>query len=60
MIHKEGCVEDDVTQHIKVRWLKWRKVPRVLCDKKVPLKLKRKLYRSYKANFFVCVQMLSD
>ncbi|KAL6560456.1 hypothetical protein OROGR_004015 [Orobanche gracilis] len=46
IIHKEGEVEDDVTHRIKAGWLKWRASTGVLCDKKVPLKLKGKFYRA--------------
>ncbi|KAL6574232.1 hypothetical protein OROHE_001136 [Orobanche hederae] len=46
IIQKEGEFEDDVTHRIKVRWLRWRAATEVLCDKKVPLKLKGKFYRS--------------
>ncbi|KAE8674391.1 Potassium channel KAT3 [Hibiscus syriacus] len=45
MIHKDGGVDDDVTHRIKEGWLKWRAATGVLCDKKVPLKLKGKFYR---------------
>ncbi|KAE8676679.1 putative beta-D-xylosidase 2-like [Hibiscus syriacus] len=45
MIHKDGGVDDDVTHRIKAGWLKWRAATGVLCDKKVPLKLKGKFYR---------------
>ncbi|KAL6545049.1 hypothetical protein OROHE_009956 [Orobanche hederae] len=46
IIQKEGEFEDDVTHRIKARWLRWRAATGVLCDKKVPLKLKGKFYRS--------------
>ncbi|KAL6543858.1 hypothetical protein OROGR_010355 [Orobanche gracilis] len=46
IIHKEGEVEDDVTHRIKAGWLKWRAATRVLCDKKVPIKLKGKFYKA--------------
>ncbi|KAL6559482.1 hypothetical protein OROGR_004599 [Orobanche gracilis] len=46
IIQKEGEVEDDVTHRIKAGWLKWRAATGVLCDKKVPLKLKGKFYRA--------------
>ena len=39
-------IEADVTHHIHVGWLKWRKALGVLCDKKVPLKMKGKFYRT--------------
>ncbi|KAE8658174.1 Zinc finger CCCH domain-containing protein 64 [Hibiscus syriacus] len=44
MIRKDGGV-DEVSHRIKAGWLKWRAATRVLCDKKVPLKLKGKFYR---------------
>ncbi|KAE8718525.1 Zinc finger family protein, putative isoform 1 [Hibiscus syriacus] len=45
MIHKDGGVDDDVTHRIKAGWIKWRAAIGVLCDKKVPQKLKGKFYR---------------
>ncbi|KAE8726473.1 Glutathione reductase, cytosolic [Hibiscus syriacus] len=45
MIHKDGGVDDDVTHRVNAGLLKWRVATRVLCDKKVPLKLKGKFYR---------------
>nr|GFA30552.1 hypothetical protein [Tanacetum cinerariifolium] len=45
VIHKSGRIEDDVTHRIQVGWLKWRAATGILCDKKVPLKLKGKFYR---------------
>ncbi|KAL6563007.1 hypothetical protein OROHE_005594 [Orobanche hederae] len=46
IIQKEGEFEDDVTHRIKAGWLMWRAATGVLCDKKVPLKLKGKFYRA--------------
>ncbi|GKE90130.1 hypothetical protein Tco_1567605, partial [Tanacetum coccineum] len=43
--HKSGRIEDDVTHRIQVGWLKWRAATGIMCDKKVPLKLKGKFYR---------------
>ncbi|KAF3675712.1 Cytochrome c [Capsicum annuum] len=40
-----GEINKDVTHRIGARWLKWRLVLGVLCDKKVPPKLKGKFYR---------------
>ncbi|GJY75806.1 hypothetical protein Tco_0480922 [Tanacetum coccineum] len=45
VMHKSGRIEDDVTHRIQVGWLKWRAATGILCDKKVPLKLKGKFYR---------------
>ncbi|GJT07060.1 hypothetical protein Tco_0841522 [Tanacetum coccineum] len=45
VMHKSERIEDDVTHRIQVGWLKWRAATGILCDKKVPLKLKGKFYR---------------
>ncbi|WAH45030.1 hypothetical protein NZD89_29235 (plasmid) [Alicyclobacillus fastidiosus] len=46
MIQKDGEIHEDVTHRIKTGWLKWRNASRVLCDSKIPLKLKGKFYRT--------------
>ncbi|KAM7518030.1 hypothetical protein LguiB_016992 [Lonicera macranthoides] len=46
IIQEDGEIEGDVNHRIQVGWLKWRKASGVLCDKKVPLKLKGKFYRT--------------
>lgn len=45
VIHKSGRIDDDVTHHIRAGWAKWRASSGVLCDKKVPFKLKGKFYK---------------
>ena len=40
VIHKSGRIDDDVTHRIRAGWAKWRASSGVLCDKKVPFKLK--------------------
>ena len=44
IVQNEGEIEADVNQRIQAGWLKWRRASGVLCDKKVPLKLRGKLY----------------
>ncbi|KAI8559570.1 hypothetical protein RHMOL_Rhmol04G0184900 [Rhododendron molle] len=39
-------ITDDVTHRIQVGWLKWRSATGVLCDKRVPTKLKGKFYET--------------
>ena len=46
ILQNDGEVEIDVTHRIQAGWLKWRKASGVLCDEKVPLKLKGKFYRT--------------
>ncbi|KAF3624971.1 Long chain acyl-CoA synthetase 6, peroxisomal [Capsicum annuum] len=48
-----GEIDEDVSKRIGAGWMKWRLASGVLCDKKVPLKLKGKFYR-----VVVCPAML--
>nr|XP_043639362.1 uncharacterized protein LOC122610435 [Erigeron canadensis] len=43
--HKSGGIDEDVTHRIQVGWMKWRAATGVMCDKRIPLKLKEKFYR---------------
>ncbi|PHU27172.1 hypothetical protein BC332_05504 [Capsicum chinense] len=45
MIQSNGEIDEDLTHRIGAGWLKWRLASGVLCDKKVPPKLKGKFYR---------------
>ncbi|XP_071739071.1 uncharacterized protein [Rutidosis leptorrhynchoides] len=45
VLHKSGRIDKDVSHRIKVGWVKWRAATGVLCDKKIPLKLKGKLFK---------------
>jgi hypothetical protein len=45
MLQKDGDIDEDVRHMISAGWLKWRQASGVLCDKKVPQKLKGKFYR---------------
>jgi hypothetical protein len=44
MLQTNGDIDEDVSHRIKTGWLKWRQA--VLCDPRVPLKLKDKFYRT--------------
>jgi hypothetical protein len=46
MLQKNVDIDEDVSHRIKVGWLKWRQTSGVLCDPRVPLKLKGKFYRT--------------
>jgi hypothetical protein len=46
MLQKNGDIDEDVSHRIKAGWLKWRQASGVLCDLRVPLKLKCKFYRT--------------
>ena len=42
----DGEIDDDVTHRIKAGWTKWRSASGVLCDRRIPAKLKGKFYRT--------------
>jgi hypothetical protein len=46
MLQKDGDIDEYVRHRIKADWLKWRQASGVLCDPRVPLKLKGKFYRT--------------
>jgi hypothetical protein len=46
MLQKDGDIDEDLSHRIKIGWLKWRQASGVLCDPRVPLKLKDKFYRT--------------
>jgi hypothetical protein len=46
MLQKDGDIDEDVSHKIKVGWLKWRQASDVLCNSRLPLKLKVKFYRT--------------
>jgi hypothetical protein len=46
MLQKNGDIDEDVSHRIKTGWLKWCQASCVLCDHRVPLKLKDKFYRT--------------
>jgi len=45
IIQQNGDIDEDINQRIKVGWQKWKFTSGVLCDKRVPLGLKGKVYR---------------
>ncbi|KAG5604823.1 hypothetical protein H5410_026315 [Solanum commersonii] len=45
VIQDSGDIDEDVTHRIGVAWMKWRLASGVLCDKKIPSRLKGKFYR---------------
>ena len=40
ILHAEGDISADVTHRIKAGWAKWRNISGVLCDRRIPLRLK--------------------
>jgi hypothetical protein len=46
MLQKDVDIDEDLSHRIKTDWLKWLQASGVLCDPRVPLKLKGKFYRT--------------
>ena len=46
MLQRDGDIDEAVSYRIKVGWMKWWQASDVLCDKRVPQKLKGKFYRT--------------
>nr|GEU32216.1 hypothetical protein [Tanacetum cinerariifolium] len=42
---RSGRIDEDVTHRIRTGWMRWRAAAGVLCDNRVPLKLKGNFYR---------------
>ncbi|KAF3631765.1 putative pre-mRNA-processing factor 6-like [Capsicum annuum] len=45
VIQGNNEIDEDISHRIGAGWMKWKLTSRVLCDKKVPPKLKGKFYR---------------
>jgi len=45
IIQGNGEIIEDINQRIKIGWEKWKNAYGVLCDKKIPLRLKGRVYR---------------
>ena len=41
-----GGAERDINNRVKLAWMKWKQLTGVLCDKKVPIKLKDMVYKT--------------
>ena len=46
MLQNDGEIDEDVRHRISSGWLKWRQASSVLCDRRVPQRLKGKFYRT--------------
>ena len=46
MFDAEGGTTTDCKNRVRLAWNKWREVTGVICDKKVPVKLKHKIYKT--------------
>ena len=46
MLQRDGDIDADVSHKIKAGLIKWRQASCILCDKRVPQKLKGNFYRT--------------
>jgi hypothetical protein len=46
VLQSNGDADEDVCHKIKAGWMKWQHASDILCDKKVPQKLKGKFFRT--------------
>ena len=45
-IEEEGGMETEIAKRVGSGWMNWKKCSGVLCDKRMPVKLKGKVYRT--------------
>ena len=45
-MEEEGGMETEITKRVGAGWRKWKKCSGVLCDRRMPVKLKGKLYKT--------------
>ena len=43
---REGGSQADVNHRIRIGWMKWKEVSGVMCDRKIPVELKDKLFKT--------------
>jgi len=43
-IQQKGDINEDINQRIKAGWINWKYASGVLCDKRMPVRLKGKVY----------------
>ncbi|KAL4193815.1 hypothetical protein AMTRI_Chr06g201240 [Amborella trichopoda] len=46
IIQENGEIKEDVAHRIRGRWAKWRYATGILCDRRIPIRLKGKFYRT--------------
>lgn len=46
IICNDGSIDMDVTHRINTGWMKWRELTGVLCDSKMPVRIKGKVYKT--------------
>jgi hypothetical protein len=46
VVCEEGGCEEDVKARVKAAWNKWREMSGIMCDKRMPIELKAKVYKT--------------
>ncbi|XP_063358836.1 uncharacterized protein LOC134648275 [Cydia amplana] len=46
MLTADGAIESDVTHRVNAGWQRWRALTGVLCDTRMPIKVKGKVYKT--------------
>ncbi|XP_050503585.1 uncharacterized protein LOC126882654 [Diabrotica virgifera virgifera] len=46
VLQSNGEIDGDACSRIRAGWMKWKEVSGVLCDRKIPMKLKGKFYKT--------------
>ena len=45
IVEEKGDIDENINHHISVGWQKWKKTFVVLCDKRIPFRLKGRVDR---------------
>ena len=45
MVHESGSCERKIKRRVQAGWNEWRKVSEVICDRRLPAREKRKVYK---------------
>ena len=45
IMHEDREIDEDINHRIKVGWQKWKNTSGILCDRRIPLRLKGRVYR---------------
>ncbi|XP_050512290.1 uncharacterized protein LOC114325734 isoform X1 [Diabrotica virgifera virgifera] len=46
VLQSNGEIDEDACSRIRAGWMKWKEASGVLCDRKIPMKLKGKFYKT--------------
>ena len=46
IVNAKGGCEEDVKHRIKAAWQKWKELEGVVCDRKMPVRVKGKVYKT--------------